>query len=384
MIQAKQWEELIHLGIDLSTYKTLKKLLKKIALESIKLMNCQGASIYIKNGHQIDFMITQNTVLEKKLGNLEDIFKIFSLPISNESIAGYAALKKETLNIPDVYQIKKDNPYRFFNNIDVIYQYKTESMLTMPMLDTNQNLVGVLQFINRQNDENEIKSFSKGDEFIGKYLSSISAIAIKNASFDQLLKESYHETVYRLAVASEFRDLETSLHIQRIGEYSSLLWKKMGNSSEDAEIIKYASQMHDIGKIGIPDRILQKPGPLTADERKIMENHTLIGGKILENSNSSLIHLSQSVALSHHEKWDGTGYPNKLKGEEIPLIGRVVALTDVFDALSSKRVYKPAFGIDKVISIIKEERGKHFDPKILNSFLDTLPQILEIYEKYKE
>lgn len=383
MILQNQWEELILTGIELSSYKNVGQLLERIADDSIKILSCQGASIYIHEGNHLNFMITKNTVMEKKMGSLNPIFQKYAIPLSNESISGYVALSHEYLNIEDVYEISTEKPYQFQKNFDLLSNYKTISMLTMPMLDNKNDLIGVIQLINKY-DEAGIRKFSDEDIFIAKYLCSVAAIAIKNTSFNELLKQSYFDTVYKLATASEFRDLETSFHIKRMSEMAALLWKNLGYSEEAVEEIQYAAQMHDIGKLGIPDNILQKPGILTPEERKIMETHTSIGAKILEGSISPLLKLSRSIAMTHHEKWDGTGYPNRLKGEKIPLAGRVTAIADVFDALVSKRIYKPAYSIEKVFRMIFEQRGHHFDPKVVDLFFDTLPGILEIYEKYKE
>lgn len=383
MLTQAQWEELIQTGIALSSYKELDALLKRIAQDSIKIVGCEGASIYIKNGEQLDFMVTRNTVLEERLGNLDLIFKAFTVPITNESIAGYVAGSGELLNLADVYALSDKKPYKFYDTFDKKHAYQTKSMLTLPMKDNNNELVGILQLLNSRDEKGALADFSGKDIFIARYLASIAGMAIKNTSVNEVLKKSYYETVERLALASEFRDLETSYHIKRISEYAVVLWKKVGKG-EDIDNVRYASQMHDIGKIGIPDRILQKPGPLTEEERQIMNQHALIGAKILEGSSSPLLRLSRIVALTHHEKWDGSGYPYGLKGEEIPLIGRIVAMVDVFDALTSKRVYKPAFSIDSVLKTLDKEKGIHFDPKLVDVFFQSMPDILNIYNRYKE
>jgi HD-GYP domain-containing protein (c-di-GMP phosphodiesterase class II) len=385
MIEQERWEELLKLGIELSSYQDLQNLLDKIASGSISIVKCQGASIYVKRGNFLDFMATRNTVLEKKLGPLKKMFQKFSIPLSSESVSGYVALSGEILNIPDVAELTSKTPYRFYDNIDKWYDYKTVSMLTLPMLDQQKRLMGILQLINRTDEKKNIIPFNDRDLFIARYLSSIAASALKSTAFNENLKKAYLDTVERLAIATEFRDMETSLHIKRISEYTALLWKKLGHYDEEELLnVRYAAQMHDVGKIGIPDRILQKPGPLNESERNIIEQHTLIGEKILQDSGSVLLDLAAIITVSHHEKWDGTGYPHGLRGEKIPLIGRVVGLADVFDALTSKRVYKPAFSIEKVLEIMRKERGKHFDPQVLDLFLKSIPEILDIYERYKE
>jgi putative two-component system response regulator len=198
------------------------------------------------------------------------------------------------------------------------------------------------------------------------------------------LRQSREETILRLARAAEERDDETGSHIQRMSQYCGLLAKKAGLDPNHCELIRLASIMHDVGKIGIPDRILLKPGQLTLHEFNIMKQHTDIGHRILIGSKAELLQTADVIAWSHHEKYDGSGYPRSLAGEAIPLEGRIAAIADVFDALTSKRVYKPAQPIDKAIAIMREGRGKHFDPRLLDLFLEAIDQILVIKEHYTD
>jgi len=196
-------------------------------------------------------------------------------------------------------------------------------------------------------------------------------------------KESELEISVRLGKAAEFRDIETGMHIVRMSLYSQKLAEIIGLSNNDCEIIRYASPLHDIGKIGIPDKILLKPGKLTEEEFQIMKLHTTIGGKMLDESDKyPVIKAGQVIALTHHEKWDGTGYPNELKGENIHIHGRIVAVSDVFDALTSRRIYKPAFSLEKALTIMKEGRAKHFDPDILDVFTEHINQFTDIKERF--
>jgi putative two-component system response regulator len=158
----------------------------------------------------------------------------------------------------------------------------------------------------------------------------------------------------------------------------------MGLNEETVEIILYAAPMHDVGKIGIPDHILLKPGKLDPDEWQIMKQHTIIGAQILQGSDAEFIKLAEAVALTHHEKWDGSGYPNGLSGSKIPLAGRITAIADVFDALTSKRPYKEPFSLEKSFDIIKQSRGSHFDPEVADAFFAVEDEILTIKEKYKD
>jgi putative two-component system response regulator len=192
------------------------------------------------------------------------------------------------------------------------------------------------------------------------------------------------ETIERLALAAEHRDKETAFHIKRMSYYCHLIAKKLGLPPQECEIILNATPMHDVGKIGIPDAILLKPGKLDPTEWEIMKKHAEIGALILSGSSSDLLQAGEIVARSHHERWDGTGYPLGLSGENIPLWGRITALADVFDALTNKRPYKDAFPNDMAIQIMKEARGVFFDPKLLDIFLDNLADVYAIQEKYKD
>ena len=190
------------------------------------------------------------------------------------------------------------------------------------------------------------------------------------------------DTILRLSQAAEYKDQETGQHIQRIGYYIQIIGQKISLSRQEIEEFLYASPMHDVGKIGIPDNILLKPGKLNAEEWAAMQQHTTIGGKILSGSDSSTLKTAEIIALTHHEKWDGSGYPNNLKGSDIPLSGRITAIADVFDALTSKRPYKDAFSMEKAFAIMKDGQGKHFDPDLLDAFFAVKDDIIAIRNKY--
>lgn len=200
-----------------------------------------------------------------------------------------------------------------------------------------------------------------------------------------LSQEAEYEICLRLGRASEFRDMETGMHTRRISEMSKELALLAGLSERDAEVLRLASPLHDVGKIGIPDRILLKPGKLDDTEMQIMKLHTTIGGRILsEGDRFSSLSAGQIVALQHHEKWDGSGYPAGLKGEDIHIFARIVMVADVFDALASDRPYKKAFPLDKIIGIMEDGCGQFFDPRLLQLFFDNLPQFVAIRERLQD
>ncbi len=186
------------------------------------------------------------------------------------------------------------------------------------------------------------------------------------------LEVAQTETVRRLSMAVEFRDEDTGAHIERIGRLSTLLAEQIGMDSDFCERLSHAAPLHDVGKVAIPDSILLKPGPLTAEERAIIETHAEEGHRLLRGSNSSILELATTIALSHQEKWDGTGYPRGLSGEAIPIEGRIVAIADVFDALTSDRVYRKAFSVEEAVQMMRDQRGQHFDPVLLDAFMEVL------------
>ncbi|MBB1342725.1 MAG: putative two-component system response regulator [Pseudoalteromonas rhizosphaerae] len=197
------------------------------------------------------------------------------------------------------------------------------------------------------------------------------------------LKLAHVDLVHRLGCAAEYKDTDTGEHIVRMSKYSKILALAYGMTEQHAELLKQAAPMHDIGKIGIPDAILLKPGKLTAEEFEHMKQHAKIGAKILANSSSPLLQLAYILAMEHHEKWDGSGYPNGLKGEEISIEGRIVAIADVFDALTSKRPYKQAWSVDEAISHMREQAGKHFDPQLIALFEGQLDAVLAVHSAYQ-
>lgn len=196
----------------------------------------------------------------------------------------------------------------------------------------------------------------------------------------QELSDTRLEVVQRLSRAAEYRDNETGMHVIRMSRYSYHLAEAVGLSISQCELLQHASPMHDIGKIGIPDNILLKPGKLDSEEWEVMKTHTEIGRQILSGSDSDLIQMGESIAHTHHEKWDGSGYPNGLKGNEIPLEGRIVAVCDVFDALTSARPYKKAWPVEKAVQELKNNSDLHFDPVLVNKFTEILPQVLRVKE----
>ncbi|MGH2833180.1 MAG: HD-GYP domain-containing protein [Solirubrobacteraceae bacterium] len=192
------------------------------------------------------------------------------------------------------------------------------------------------------------------------------------------LETAQAETVRRLSMAVEFRDEDTGAHIERIGRFSTLLATQIGMEQDFCALLSLAAPLHDVGKVAIPDAILLKPGPLTPDERAIVETHAEEGHRLLKGSTSTILELAASIALSHHEKWDGSGYPRGLAGEAIPIEGRIVAVADVFDALLSDRCYRAAMPPAEAVAILREGKGTHFDPQVVDALLRHLEEVLSL------
>jgi putative two-component system response regulator len=251
--------------------------------------------------------------------------------------------------------------------------------------ESNEILINVVNALKRRNLEIENRNHRLRLEHMVKDRTAElwEAIArLERAEKD--LRLSREETIQRLAIAAEFRDDETAQHIERMSRYCSLLARTAGEDNERCDLIRVSALMHDVGKIGIPDSILLKPGRLTPEERTIMQQHSEIGYKILAGSKSELLRLAAEIAWTHHERVDGSGYPNGLRLKEIQLEGRIAAIADVFDALTSDRVYKRAYPLGKALDIMRESRGSHFDPDLLDNFIDVMDEVLVIKEQYAD
>jgi len=221
------------------------------------------------------------------------------------------------------------------------------------------------------------------DSEILEYM-SISYDITEIHNLNREIEDTQKEVVFTMGSIGESRSKETGNHVKRVAEYSYLLAKYYGLSETEADLLKQASPMHDIGKVAIPDSVLNKPARFNEKERAVMDTHAQLGYDMLKHSNRPMLKAAATVAYEHHEKWNGTGYPNKLKGEDIHIYGRITALADVFDALGSERVYKKAWNDEKIFELFKEERGQHFDPSLIDIFFDNLDEFLEIRNRLKD
>jgi HD-GYP domain-containing protein (c-di-GMP phosphodiesterase class II) len=377
--------KLTQVGIALTAVHDLDELLEMIVREARAFTAADAGSVYLREGEFLRFAVSQNETLSRRLGpdGENALFSPFTLPITKHSIAGYVAVTRQNLNIPDAYAIPREAPYGFNTSFDERNDYRTRSILTVPMLDHRGRVLGALQLINATR-AGQVVPFEAEREDLVRSLASQAAVAVHNARLTAEIKQIHLDTIYRLAMAAEYKDRDTAQHIRRVSNYSAALARRLGWKPTDVELMLYASPMHDVGKIGIADAILLKPGRLTPEEREAMQQHTTIGARILTGSESPVLQMSELVAASHHEKWDGSGYPRGLAGKAIPQAGRIVAVADVFDALISKRVYKGALGVEETVGILMTDAGTHFDPEVVEAFVADIDKMNEIRERYRD
>lgn len=379
----KRYDTLVEIGIKLSAEKDLDKLLNIILEDACELCQADAGTFYLEKNNKLEYIVSRNLTLEEKMGKKDFLKSVtpHALPISNKSIAGWSAKNKETLNLKDLNSIQ-NCPYCHNTEFEEKTGYKCKSMLTVPIIDRDKKLVGVFQLINKT-EKLKTTFFNATDQKLAESLASQAAVAIRNAQLTDELKSAQMETIYVLGEAAEYKDKETGDHIKRVATFSKIIANTLDLNDDLVETIYRSSPLHDIGKIGIPDKILNKPGKLDADEWKIMKGHTTLGYNLLKDSKSEVIKTAAQIAYTHHERWDGQGYPRGLKGEEIPLVGRIVALSDFFDALTSERPYrKKRFTLSKTFSMIEEDRGKHFCPETTDAFFGAIKHIEKISDYF--
>ncbi|MBV8601451.1 MAG: HD domain-containing protein [Candidatus Eremiobacteraeota bacterium] len=300
-------------------------------------------------------------------------------------------------NEPDIVVIDYDTPQ--LNGIEFMVAFRKRPrtadvpviMITDPKDRTIRHSAlqnGADDFLERPADEFEFlvraRNLLKLRDRTITLASKAARLADEVRKATEVISRRELETIHRLTRAAEYRDKETHNHIVRMGHYSQLLSKAIGQSDDRQALMGRAAPMHDIGKVAIPDRILLKPGKLTSIEWQVMQSHARAGYDILAESDSPLMQLGAEIALAHHEKFDGTGYPQKLKGKDIPLSGRIVAIADVFDALLSNRPYKPAWRLPDVLETLKRGKGNHFDPDLVDAFLQITPELQKVREEFSD
>jgi response regulator RpfG family c-di-GMP phosphodiesterase len=287
---------------------------------------------------------------------------------------------------------RKTPVFIFDENGKIVFQNNSSQKLKLDIKNLEDlEVKNSKEFITQNIEENKILKFDniyyqidlialKDEKLILSYFDDVTQVMELNDEIEQTQKE----VIYAMGEIGETRSKETGNHVKRVAKYSKELALLYGLSQKEADILQMASPMHDIGKVGIPDNILNKPAKLTLDEWKIMQTHAQLGYEMLKNSNKPILKAASIVAHEHHEKWDGSGYPRGLSGEDIHIYGRITAVADVFDALGSERVYKKAWALEDILELFKKESEKHFDPKLVELFLNNLDRFLAIRDKYKD
>ena len=407
-------KSIIEVDTELIQIQDLDLLLERILLEARKVLHADAGTIYVKEsthegGKQVDKLTmkySQNDTKQKELPPGQKlIYSVFSTPISENTISGYCALTQQLVNVPDAYNLPPGVPYSFGKSYDQISGYKTTSMLTVPLKTAEGRLLGVIQIINSKNTKGHVVPFTENHEFLISHFAVNATMALQKAQIIRTM-------ILRMIKMAELRDpKETGAHVNRVAGYAVEIYDrwaaKHGFTEEEKnkfkDSMRIASMLHDAGKVAISDLILKKPAKFTPEEYLIMQNHTVYGAALFEDSQSQLDEISQEIAFTHHENWDGTGYPGWVdpltgdpvkigdngkalgkKGEEIPLTGRIVSIADVFDALCSRRVYKEPWTEEDVLNEIRNLSGTKFDPELVEIFFEILPSIKQIQNLYPE
>ena len=409
MLDEKQkLKKVIELGNEITEVKDIDILLERILAAARQIVNADAGSIYVKEHNRLKFICSQNETLQKKLApGKKLIYSTFTIPIDNESIAGYVASTGEMLNIPDVYRLPNNTPYLFKREYDAISNYHTQSILTFPLTINHRGVTGVMQLINACDGDGNIHAFPKEDEDLIKYFAGSAALAIERAEMTRAI-------ILRMIKMAELRDpKETGPHVNRVAAYAVEIYESWVSGKEclpeemerNKDVLRMAAMLHDVGKVAISDTILKKPAKLDPEEFKVMKKHSYLGCRLFSDPYSEFDKVASIIALTHHERWDGRGYPGHIdpqsghpidgyelaggeaqgkKAEEIPAFGRVVAIADVYDALCSRRAYKEPWDEARVLDTLRSESGNHFDPEMIEAFFSSYDVIRSMAGRYPD
>jgi HD-GYP domain-containing protein (c-di-GMP phosphodiesterase class II) len=407
-------KSLIEIDLRLNQIKDLDLLLESILFEARKVVNADAGSIYIKDTIEEDkekkevliIKYSQNDTAQKELPPGQKlIYSFFKVPINDKTISGYCALTQKLVNVPDAYNLPEGVPYSFNMHYDNISGYKTTSILTVPLSSAEGGLLGVIQVINSKDDNGNAVPFSKDDEYLINHFANNTTVVLEKAKIMRAM-------ILRMIKMAELRDpKETGSHVNRVAGYAEEIFEswatrngwEVNEKNKHKDNLKISSMLHDVGKVAISDTILKKPARFTPEEYEIMQTHTVFGSTIFGNPQSALDALSRDIAFTHHENWDGTGYPGWVdpllgtplrtgedgkvlgkKGDEIPIEGQIVSLADVFDALCSKRAYKDPWTEEDVLMEIRKLSGTKFNPELVDIFFEILPNIKNVQNRYPE
>jgi len=396
--------ELLEIIESIYNIKDLDSLLERVLLEARRFVFADAGTLYLKSDDRLYFSYVQNDTL---FGGSEAnrnpvvnhyIYSQESIAADRNSLAGYVAATGESLLIDDVYHIRSGVSFSFNPAFDAKSSYKTQSMLIVPLKNRDDAVIGVLQLINSKLDNDRIAPFSEQDRLFIIQFARSAANTIEQARLSQ-------EMVLRMVELAELRDpFETSAHAKRVGAYAVEIYARWAERhgiperevQETHEILRTAAMLHDVGKVAVSDVILKKPGELTESEQGKIRMHTVYGARLFRHERSAWDRMAADVVLNHHERWDGRGYPGRIEdiyadevhfgpgkqAEEIPLVARIVAIADVYDALASERAYKEAWEDEIVLEYIANESGRQFDPELVEVFLGMQDIVRSIRTKF--
>ncbi len=377
---------------ELSSFKEENVILDRILAKAREMTNSEAGTVFLEDEGELVFAYSHNDALFPVDGAHKHSYVNMRLPITESSLAGYVALTGETLNIPDVYQLPDNTPYKFNSSFDLKTGFVTRSVLIVPFLNRAKSLLGVMQLINRLDPHtNKPIPFSTAQEVMLRELAREASIILEGGV------QTKNSILSLLRITSLHDPTETGPHAQRVGAVAAEVYQhwaeKRKASPEDIRYYKgqlrLAAMLHDIGKVGISDSILKKPGRLTDEEFKAIQKHTVFGAELFQRGLQDITDMAAEAALHHHQKWNGKGYPHtagvsQMAGEKIPLSARITAIADVYDALVSPRCYKEPWSVEKACGLLREEAGQHFDPELVESFLEITDTIKMIYQRFPD
>ncbi|MCE5277005.1 MAG: HD domain-containing protein [Planctomycetaceae bacterium] len=353
------------------------EMMETILRQARAMTRAEGGSLLLAGAGTLRFVAVQNDVIDTR--EIARCLLQQEMPISCQSVGGFVATTGRILNIPDTSRLDAGSPFHINRDFDARTGYRTQSMLAIPLQCPDGSCAGVLELINHRDDRGDVAPFPASLNAGVLALASVAAVTVSNEVLQERLRQAHLNTILRLSTVAEFRDDDTGSHIRRVSAVSEIIARAMGLDAAGVALIKYASPMHDVGKVAIPDAILLKPDYLTTDQRQIMQRHTVIGAQILSEPQDEVLSMARDIALCHHERWDGKGYPGGLAAEAIPLAARIVALADVFDAIVNRRCYKAACSLDTALEIVRGDTGRHFAPDVTAAFLASLDETLASY-----
>lgn len=392
--------EILTITEDVNAFQDVDAILDKILYESRRICNADAGTIFLVEGDRLRFSYVHNdTLIGSQEGN-ELKYADYTVAMDSSSIVGHAAVMGEMVHIRNAYNLPEGCPFEFNTHFDEVNNYRTVSILAIPLYAAASRLVGVMQLINAMDAEGRITPFSEASR---EYLPLLTRSAASTIERGHMTRE----LVLRMMRMAELHDpKETAVHVLRVSAYAGEIynrWALMKGVADETrrrvcDILRLTSMLHDVGKVGITDAILKKPAKLTPEEFKVMQLHTIYGARLFAQPASALDKMAKDVILGHHERWDGGGYPGEVEdinaenvqmgkgiaGDAIPVAARVVAVADVFDALSSKRCYKDSWEEDAVLEYMQEHSGTQFDPDMIQALLDIYDVIKAIQNKFRD